>query len=429
MPFEFKDGALHLKAPTGGEVRLRWQPVPEANMRLSNGRWHPYWPEIRLLAPLNPLPADMPETDKERLQAKYEAFMGFRAMLPDTLVSSVEPFSCHQWPMMTLLNRSISARELAQANPLLAYALANNEHLRTGAGPEVAATQATRYSRRKQREILGWLGFPDTEAMVRVFRKVPVSIVYPGLIRKLRQCSAFPEILKSFSHLPTLNTGVIFLTTHPDMASLVTPKLLLEIAESPDELLAAPTADLLHEIIKMAEAMRRTDRLRPLESYRKVQECRDGIAREYEAFLVERERERTVRAGQALADARERARGNRPATQQSGSARKSASEKFPPPPIPGTSTIIPLQSFAELKAESAEQSNCVGTTTSYAERVRAGLLYVYKVLAPERHTLSLVKFGSNCWTIGELKRHGNQMGTKNAYVMVRAWRDGNQLSL
>ena len=435
--YEFRDGALFLKAPSVGELRLRWRPVPEAHMRLANGHWHLYNPEFRILAPVTPVPSEMANTDKENLQAKYEAFQAFRMKLPDSLAQAVEPFVCHQWPLMTLLNRSIAARDLVKTNPLLAYALANNEHLRQGGGTEHASAAATRYSKRPQREILGWLGFPDTEAMVRILKKLPLAIVYPGLLRKLRQCTSFPEILKSFGHLPVINTGVIFLASHPDMAALVTPKLLLEVAGMDDEELSAPTADLLSEAITLANRMNRLDRLRPLISSRKVLECRDGLVRDYVAFQEQRQRDREAK--QVARDAVEPTMGNRvirrvlrrerPVEDELDHEKRARFEKFPPPPIPGTATIIPLQTFSALETESNEQNNCVGRSFEYAKRIMTGTLYIYKVLAPEHHTLSVVKYGNNCWTIGELKGFENAMGTRSAYIMVRAWRDANQISL
>ncbi len=80
---------------------------------------------------------------------------------------------------------------------------------------------------------------------------------------------------------------------------------------------------------------------------------------------------------------------------------------FPSPPIPGTDTIIPLTSFWELQKESATQGNCVGTGTNYAERVRRRANYIYRILAPEPHTLSIGRRGFDVWVIEEMKGSHN----------------------
>lgn len=454
--YAFRDGALFLRAPTGGEVRLRWRPVPEAHMRLANGQWHPFIPDFRIIAPFIPLPTDMPEADKGRLQAKQDAFQAFKAQLADDLVKAVEPFTNHQWPMMILLNRSVAARDLARSNPVLAYALANNEHFRQGGSHDHAATEATRYSRRKQREISAWLGFPDSDAMVRMFKKIPVGIVYPGLLRKLRQCIVFPEVFKLFGHLPSLNTGVLFLSSHPETAFLVTTKLLREVAEAPDELMAAPTADKLFELIAHAAKYGDREIIPPLGTHRAIeawhrritllrQQHDERIARQEQIVEemrrlseprlhrqhvddIERLREEYNRLEDVRRDQAPRFLEISDETRLQKELVKLSALKFPPPPIPGTASIIPLQSFAELEAESIEQRNCVGISGAYANRVLSGEVYIYRVLAPGRHTLSIVRRGSS-WQIGEFKMHRNKEHREDALIAVQSWLNANQMSM
>ena len=71
--FEFRDGALLLSGPGLGELRLKWHPVPTAERRLGSGKWLPYQPEFRVLAPMTPKP-EQSDADDGRLQAKHEAF-------------------------------------------------------------------------------------------------------------------------------------------------------------------------------------------------------------------------------------------------------------------------------------------------------------------------------------------------------------------
>jgi len=104
-------------------------------------------------------------------------------------------------------------------------------------------------------------------------------------------------------------------------------------------------------------------------------------------------------------------------------------QTFPPPPISGTKDIIPLTSFEALEEEAFQQSNCLGINDNYANKVLSGGLYIYRVLAPERHTLSIEKMGGNCWRISELRQRKNGKGLENTKVVVQRWLESNQISL
>lgn len=463
--FVFRSGTLYLSGPGLGELRLQWHPVPIADRRLGTGRWLPYQPEFRFLAPVVSPSEDLPDTNTARLQAKHEAFQAFSDTIPEGIVKAVEPFTCYQWPLMTLLNGSVSARDLVKANPVLAYALANNEHLLSGGGHEVAAMRAARYSRRKQREIMGWLGFPDSEAVVKVMKKIPPALAYPALFRKLRLSVQKPNALKLFGHLPVINTGIIYLTGNSELSAMASPKLLKEVAGAPEEYTSAPTADLLSEILTLATAMHIRTTLRPYVSRRTVRESHARIEARYREFTDIVRRQRAVKAAMAqlqatvppgrkpddrtwfeLAklkneyDALDSKRPDRqmrpvpdrpaaPPRPQPIDREKMRAQTFPPPPIPGTAHIIPLTSFEALEEEASQQNNCLGSNPDYASKVLSGSLYIYRVLVPERHTLSIVKMGRNCWRISELRRWKNMGPIGNTEVAVQRWLDANQVSL
>ena len=69
---------------------------------------------------------------------------------------------------------------------------------------------------------------------------------------------------------------------------------------------------------------------------------------------------------------------------------------FPPPPLGEIPTIQPILDEAGLIEEGKQQSNCVGF---YGDRVRSGSVLIYRVLAPERATLSLVMGQGGQWVI------------------------------
>lgn len=425
LSFAFQDGVLHLAMP-GDEMRLRWLPEPSAERRLVHGRWEPFIPEFRILAPAAPVPAAN-DSQAEFLRAKQAAFLAFRATLPATLAEGVDPFGSYQWALLLLIRDSTSGPDLLRSNPVLAYALANHVLLRKGSAG-AAAFQAIRHSHRKQREILGWLGFPATDAVMRVCRKVPPGIVHPGMLRKLREAVATEGVVKAFGHLPSLNTGVIYLACYREMSALTTSRLIQEVAGSPDENDAAPTADALQEIVTLAKSMGTFAGLRPFSSCRKVWEAHERILAEHRQYVACQAQRAALLARMATVAAR-RAEAEARATQAGYRRQIEALEHFPPPPVAGTGAIVPLTSFADLRRESARQQNCVGTGSAYATRVQKGLIYIYRVLAPEPHTLAIGRRGGGTWVIEELKGFKNKSATAEARSMVQQWLNAHQVSL
>lgn len=94
-----------------------------------------------------------------------------------------------------------------------------------------------------------------------------------------------------------------------------------------------------------------------------------------------------------------------------------AAAPLPPPPFPGNEQFIPLRTETDLLREGREQRSCLG---SYADRVRRRRAYVYRVLHPERATLSIVPLRGT-WRIGELKRKFNRPVSKRTLAAARAW--------
>jgi hypothetical protein len=90
---------------------------------------------------------------------------------------------------------------------------------------------------------------------------------------------------------------------------------------------------------------------------------------------------------------------------------------LPRPPLKGTSTIVPIESVAMLTEEGRQEGNCVG---SYASRVKQRRLFIYRVLAPSRATLSIVR-RSGAWTIDRLLGANNQPVPVATRQAVEAW--------
>ena len=91
--------------------------------------------------------------------------------------------------------------------------------------------------------------------------------------------------------------------------------------------------------------------------------------------------------------------------------------EFPPPPIDGTSDIVPVTTLQMLYEEGTAQRNCA---VSRAHEVAKGRAYVYRVLSPERATLQLDRSGRH-WCLGEIKAAGNAPVRNETMDAVADW--------
>ena len=99
---------------------------------------------------------------------------------------------------------------------------------------------------------------------------------------------------------------------------------------------------------------------------------------------------------------------------------------FPAPPIAGTNDIIPLRTALELSIEGNQQHHCVN---SYADRVHSGNCYIYRILKPQRATLSIVKTAAGEWAIGELLVACNNSVDEKTEQKVSDWLNNAQLGI
>jgi hypothetical protein len=425
--FAFRDGVLHVDVPLS-QMRLQWKPKPLAEeLYVGRRRWRAFWPEFRILRPVETQKRKAARTVEIRLDAsakelaeqKADAFAAFRAQIDPGVVRVAEPFGSHQWALMEFMHDDAWATDLAQGNPVLAYALANNRYFR-GTQPEVAAVQARWHCHRKQRELLEWLGLPGSEPFAKLLRKIPAESVYPLLLVRLGNAvKTDNRVLEYLSHVPAVNADVLELATTVKYLDLLTPKLLAEISESTETNVGDAVGDMILGAMAILEKIGPDCRMKPFTNVQQVRRFRDKADAQYIAHLQRLEAERRA----ALAAA-ERERNRRAA------AAKRRIEldprPFPAPPVPGTDDIVPLTCSGQLAEEGREQTNCAG---SYSTAVQCGALYVYRVVSPERATLSIVRGANGCWRIQELKGKRNVAVKKETLWHVQAWLERYNASL
>ena len=95
------------------------------------------------------------------------------------------------------------------------------------------------------------------------------------------------------------------------------------------------------------------------------------------------------------------------------------SNKFPKPPLPGTEYIQPIVDIYNLEAEAGMLKNCCAGG-DYRKKIKAGNLYLYRILQPERCLIS-IKRTANGWRIDEMKKACNEKVGKETRQIARKW--------
>jgi len=186
------------------------------------------------------------------------------------------------------------------------------------------------------------------------------------------------------AHVPAINAGLLELASQPNLLAQVSPALLNEIAAAEEERLQGAAVHLLEDLARELESMGRRLGLDVIKTLEKLRQRSHEVAEEFQNY-VEVQRE----AG-----------------------------SFLEPPVPGTADILPLTDAGQLLEEGRAQRNCVG---GYGPRVVAGKVFVYRVLQPERATLSLRMGADGGWKIEQLLRACNQPVSPATALAVQRW--------
>lgn len=419
----FCNGTLSL-AKGMVEMRITGSPVPRSVVRRGRGAdWKPFVPEFRLVHPYRPSKAAakatakrlattgrgavainqlcfdffdeaVPSATRERLtpaQRRKRAFEQFRFSLSKPVARILEPFRTHQWPLLVMLHHDPGAVELAEANPALAFALAQ----KLKGDRELIAS--LRCSGMRQRDLLEVLGLPSSGAAVGLFRKVdPHSLNgdnWPALVGVIREELATPK--PRLNHLSSINAGVVEILHDPRASEAATPHLLEEVARDRSENHRGRIVHLITSTLRMQDELRIEERCVRFPNLARLMVVHGQVTENYR---------RRVRQ---LIDA---------------SGDGSVPGSFMSPPVPGIAGHIePITSPAALVDEGEAQGNCVA---SYASRVREGNTYIYRILQPQRATLSVVRRSPLAeWEIGELEGRYNTEVEDNTEDFVLAWLD------
>ncbi len=436
--FRFSDGKLRIFREHEIMV-ITGCPEPAAVTKsATNSRWRPFTPTFRLISPYRrtkstakrprtkadtaplekdpdgqltfdlpfaespPPPAvaapasggEVPDKQPAPAMVRKRAFDAFRFAQPKDIAKALEPFRSHQWHLLVMLAHDPASLDLAKSNPALAYLLAQ----RLGADSELI--RSLKCGTMSQRDLLACLDLPDSAAMVKLLRKVrPESITgdnwraVAGLLRR-----GTTDLRQPLAHLPVINTGVIEIVSEARLLEAASACLLEEISTLRQEHYRAGVAQMLRDTLDMQEQLRGRDPVRLFADLERLRKVHLEVSAAHREYL--RRRRAAALSGEA---------GNRDRA------------IFETPPIPGLpGSIEPLTSASHLVDEGEEQHNCVG---SYAWKVRMGDTFIYRILKPERATLSIVRQSDGCWHISELLARYNEPVKASTERHVARWLD------
>jgi hypothetical protein len=400
--FRFKDGKLYIFTEAAVYLLEGW-PALRAVRKVEGEAWREFAPAFRVVRPYRPKKKPAPDAQLElnlgpiaalppdSLAAQRKrAFDAFRFSLPRPVAARAEKFRSHQWALLRLFQARAETLEFAQQNPALCFALANFEAF-DSFGRRRSLAEVVETSTQRQRDIAGVLGFPPTDGAARILAKLAPESASVEVLQPLRMALAQTEVAKTLAHLPRLNAGAVAIACDPQARAASTPKLLNEVAAVPTEKYRAATAELMRDTLRMFFAVHPRRGTPQFQSLARVRELHDEISTEY------------LRRQPTVAE----------------------SFRFPRPPLRGTPEIVPIETLEELTAEGRQQNNCVAT---YAQRIQHRHTFIYRVLKPERATLSIVRGPDGDWEIDELERRENTGTSDATWRFVQAWLDEHALS-
>lgn len=404
-------GKLYVFKKDAVQVMKTWPTVLAWQKSQSKPYWQPVRPDLKLpkndvditIKNLNAnddkieLIKDLFDANSSRLkyQSNHLQLCLWANQIPHEIRELVYLYSTRQWHMLSFLARcGQPAKDLINSNPAIAYMLASNWvfHKPAVKNPMRAARN---HANKKHKDLLKWLGFPPQKSIQHILKKIAIpSIRVDQLLylRDLLHSNDCKHQLKIMAHAPRLNSGALRIITDHEFLRLITPKLLFKIANNRKE-------DINPKLYY---------RLKSLSDYLQILFPQKGL----------NFRKRSIGSLERLRDLEQCAE------LEFIRFCSHTNKKLFLPPIPGTSSIIPLQSTNSIIEEGDEMENCV---MRYIPKILAYQnYYIYRVVKPERCTLSIRKF-KGYWKLDQIKTFSNRRVSNSTLKKIGPWLLKHQL--
>jgi len=308
----------------------------------------------------------------------------WREQVPPEVLALLRRYKSNPLGMLSIISRDVAAYQLFINQPTL-FGLLHHQAGLQQRGVDWLLNQC----RLKRTAIVKACGLPERPSVVKLLGKCVFPRYLPWHYDLIAQ--VFQWECSALNHQPVIGEALLNFVVHYP--------LLLEsglLAHWRDK-----DAMTLRGVLKDIEQMQQHSQLAPEQVQQPMQRCRCLAD-------VVKLHDRLVRQIQTLAN-------------------DAKAQPYPPPPLAGHKTIVPITDFAGLRIEGLQQHHCV---ESYHTRISNGHYYVYQVLAPERATLGVNinrdLSGRVDLSMDQLKGLQNKPVSRETTQAVRAWLTGRR---
>jgi len=262
----------------------------------------------------------------------------FFRTVPTDIKELCKQFGHRQWALVSSCLANDKFKELLKINPVLAFMLANlwvfNKKVFSGKQHSYIHNKL----RLKQKDILRYTGFPDSNNFIKILKKLnPELVTIIGLLG-LRELVAdthnSKRAIKVLSHLKNINNDIHGIVSNPYIFDIVTNKFIWEIQEKAEASISINLLPQLYNILNKSKALNISPN--PIDTIAKLKRTsRDLYIKELNICKV-----------------------------------------FPTPPLKDTENIKALRTQKELIDWGEYQNNCIG---EHLSEVYFNLKYYYSV--------------------------------------------------
>jgi len=336
----------------------------------------------RILEGRAPDGAALPVPFQTMLRIKRHIAEGERilSVIPSDVLQTVQRYPSQHLRLLRFAALGRDALQMMDSNPALAFLMAVRRR-RPRHAPSRLNDENRKLLRLRRPEILHALGMRNSSAAaVRFLAKVDARHCTPQTITALRRILVNAVQTLRARHLRCINSGVAAIIADPALSERVTNAFLELLSHDEPEDRQAIAARHLRLFIWLSEGTLEAARI--FNSPKQLW----GTMLGYADLLHPDDLVRL-------------------------------STPFPEPPLPDTSEFQALRTPKDMVDEAEEQFNCLATCIPDAA---VGRRAFYRVLAPERATLSLRR-RTGKWEIAELQGPGNEPVLPETEDHIRRW--------
>ncbi|WP_417514720.1 PcfJ domain-containing protein [Marinobacter sp.] len=304
--------------------------------------------------------------------------------IPENILAVTRLMPAMDFELAQACSASEAARELADSSPLLFILLVNHACSQPVTPDEFKQLLAV-----NRTTILEKVGLPASKSLVRLVNRMELSPLLPWELEGVFRSLAQPEFLAVLRHHPNLHLNHLRFLLRQGQP--LWPGMLYLVDKHSSALDITWLCRMIRDTLTMAAG--NLQRLKRVSSRQELQELHDKLVERFNSMGSE-----AKRAAHAA-------------------ALKQEHGDYPAPPIPAIDGIEPLVSWLELLNEGSSMHHCVG---SYDTFVALGEVFVYRMMKPERLTISL-EHRNNTWVIGEVRGIRNANPSPEALDIVRRW--------